>query len=219
MFGHFFVSTRMPLWITDLLLGIIEGITEFIPISSTGHLIIAEKVFELTQVLPRSHWLVQAGPLKDLFNVVIQSGQCWQLPLFPTASSPRLGLSGGPRQDHAIILLRFWRPLPGTGGRRVLLKRTTATLTGTPCFLPVAVGGGGRSAVPGGDTDQRPPSCRRNHRAHRAGGGAGCPAAVFPDTIPLRRHLPLRFLFGRNRVACDRSHLPGRHSTMLAARD
>jgi len=42
-----------------LLLGIIEGITEFLPISSTGHLLIAE------------HWL---GHRSDLFNVVIQAG-------------------------------------------------------------------------------------------------------------------------------------------------
>jgi undecaprenyl-diphosphatase len=42
-----------------ILLGIIEGITEFLPISSTGHLLIAE------------HWL---GPRSDLFNVVIQAG-------------------------------------------------------------------------------------------------------------------------------------------------
>ncbi|MEF2155347.1 undecaprenyl-diphosphate phosphatase [Luteimonas sp. FXH3W] len=42
-----------------LLLGIIEGITEFLPISSTGHLIIAER------------WL---GHRSDLFNIAIQAG-------------------------------------------------------------------------------------------------------------------------------------------------
>ena len=42
-----------------LLLGIIEGITEFLPISSTGHLLIAER------------WL---GHRSDLFNVSIQAG-------------------------------------------------------------------------------------------------------------------------------------------------
>ena len=42
-----------------LLLGIIEGITEFLPISSTGHLLIAE------------HWL---GARSDLFNISIQAG-------------------------------------------------------------------------------------------------------------------------------------------------
>jgi undecaprenyl-diphosphatase len=42
-----------------ILLGLIEGITEFLPISSTGHLLIAE------------HWL---GARSDVFNVVIQAG-------------------------------------------------------------------------------------------------------------------------------------------------
>jgi undecaprenyl-diphosphatase len=44
---------------TALLLGIIEGITEFLPVSSTGHLLIAE------------HWL---GAKTDFFNVFIQAG-------------------------------------------------------------------------------------------------------------------------------------------------
>jgi undecaprenyl-diphosphatase len=42
-----------------LLLGIIEGVTEFLPISSTGHLLIAEQ------------WL---GARSDMFNIVIQAG-------------------------------------------------------------------------------------------------------------------------------------------------
>jgi undecaprenyl-diphosphatase len=43
----------------SLLLGIIEGITEFLPISSTGHLLVAER------------WL---GHRSDLFNIAIQAG-------------------------------------------------------------------------------------------------------------------------------------------------
>jgi len=53
----------LPMPVTDLastiLLGLIEGITEFLPVSSTGHLLIAE------------HWL---GARSDVFNVVIQAG-------------------------------------------------------------------------------------------------------------------------------------------------
>ena len=43
----------------NILLGLIEGVTEFLPISSTGHLLIAQ------------HWL---GARSELFTVVIQVG-------------------------------------------------------------------------------------------------------------------------------------------------
>ncbi|MEJ0019365.1 MAG: undecaprenyl-diphosphate phosphatase [Acetobacteraceae bacterium] len=46
-------------FLAAIILGIIEGITEFLPISSTGHLLIAER------------WL---GARSDMFNVVIQAG-------------------------------------------------------------------------------------------------------------------------------------------------
>lgn len=49
----------MPDWIIVVILGIIEGITEFLPVSSTGHLLLAE------------HWL---GARSEVFNVVIQTG-------------------------------------------------------------------------------------------------------------------------------------------------
>src|SRR5437879_8538003 len=58
----------MPIWLAVIALGIIEGITEFLPVSSTGHLLIAER------------WLPRQT---DLFNVVIQCGAVLAvLPLF-----------------------------------------------------------------------------------------------------------------------------------------
>ncbi|MEJ2035481.1 MAG: undecaprenyl-diphosphate phosphatase [Maritimibacter sp.] len=46
-------------YLNDVLLGVIEGITEFLPISSTGHLLLAE------------HWL---GARSEAYNIVIQAG-------------------------------------------------------------------------------------------------------------------------------------------------
>lgn len=48
--------------LTAIVLGIVEGVTEFIPVSSTGHLILA------------SHWLGVESEANKLFNVVIQLG-------------------------------------------------------------------------------------------------------------------------------------------------
>jgi undecaprenyl-diphosphatase len=60
----------MPTWLAVFILGIVEGITEFLPISSTGHLLIAER------------WM--GVHRSDLFNIVIQSGAVIAvIPLFP----------------------------------------------------------------------------------------------------------------------------------------
>lgn len=58
----------LPLWVTVVILGIIEGLTEFIPVSSTGHLLLVQ------------NWLPRQS---DLFNIVIQCGAVVAvLPLF-----------------------------------------------------------------------------------------------------------------------------------------
>ncbi len=59
----------LPEWLVIVILGIVEGATEFIPVSSTGHLLIFQEWLDCRQ--------------SDLFNIVIQCGAVLAvLPLF-----------------------------------------------------------------------------------------------------------------------------------------
>lgn len=75
----------MPDWLAVVILGIIEGVTEFLPISSTGHLLMANHFLPIRSEFIRS----------DLFTVVIQPGAVLAvLVLF---------------WRHVTDLLRHWR--------------------------------------------------------------------------------------------------------------
>ena len=75
-----------------ILLGLIEGITEFLPVSSTGHLLIAE------------HWL---GARSDLFNIVIQAGAILAVCLIYRQRLWQLAIGFGQKEqrDYAAKLL------------------------------------------------------------------------------------------------------------------
>ncbi|MDR2011730.1 MAG: undecaprenyl-diphosphate phosphatase [Rhodanobacter sp.] len=77
--------------INTILLGIIEGITEFLPVSSTGHLLIAE------------HWL---GQRSEMFNVVIQAGAILAVVLIYRDRLRQLatGFSMAENRDYALKL-------------------------------------------------------------------------------------------------------------------
>lgn len=63
LFGVFYkLAGRDRMIIKAVILGIIEGLTEFLPVSSTGHLIIANKFIKFT------------GSFANAFDVVIQTG-------------------------------------------------------------------------------------------------------------------------------------------------
>ena len=49
-------------WLTAVILGVVEGLTEFLPVSSTAHLLLAEKLLGVS------------GPMWETFTVLIQLG-------------------------------------------------------------------------------------------------------------------------------------------------
>ncbi len=109
----------MP-WLVVVLLGIIEGLTEFIPVSSTGHLLLAQQ------------WL---PPQSELFNVVIQCGAALALiPLFfRRLREIAFGLHEPENRDLvAKLTVAFF--ITGVGG--VILKKLGMTLPDSA--LPVA---------------------------------------------------------------------------------
>ena len=98
----------MENYLEAVLLGIIEGITEFLPISSTGHLLIAE------------HWL---GRRSDLFNVAIQAGAILAVVLIYRERLWQLSrrLSEPANRDYfAKLALAFGLTVVGGAGSRAL---------------------------------------------------------------------------------------------------
>lgn len=191
----------LPTWLTAVLLGTLEGLTEFLPVSSTGHLLIAE------------HWLPRQS---DLFNVVIQSGAVLAvLPLFKERLAQlcrwREGVS---RRLFSLIALAFG--ITAVGG--VLLEKLHFRLPESP--VPVAwalIVGGVAFLLVERRLKHRtlPPS----HSLPMAAtvGIAQLVAAVFPGSSRSGTTILAAMLSGTNRVtATEFSFLVG-IPTLLAA--
>jgi undecaprenyl-diphosphatase len=104
----------VPAWLAVSILGVIEGVTEFLPISSTGHLLLVEN----------AHWLPQQS---DLFNITIQSGAALAV-LFAFSARIRELLSGlgDPDTRDYLLKLVFAFVITGVGG--LILKKLGFTL-------------------------------------------------------------------------------------------
>ncbi len=66
----------MPTW-QVILLGLIEGLTEYIPVSSTGHLLLAERLLGFTWPGRTFEVLIQLGAILAL--VTVYAGKLWHL--------------------------------------------------------------------------------------------------------------------------------------------
>jgi len=94
----------VPEWLAVVILGVIEGITEFLPISSTGHLLLVQN----------SRWLPQQS---DLFNITIQSGAALAvLAVFGGRIRDLLAHLSEPRSADYLAKLALAFVITGVGG-------------------------------------------------------------------------------------------------------
>ncbi len=192
----------MPEWLAIILLGIIEGITEFLPISSTGHLLIAEK------------WLPRQT---DLFNIVIQSAAVLAvIPLFKERLKKMLAAGHDlVARDYALkVLVAFG--ITGVGG--LILEKLNFKLPEKlfPIGMALLIGGVLILLIESRVNDRR----WKHEVTWRLAvifGLGQLVAAIFPGASRSGTTIMLALLFGMSRpAATEFSFLVG-IPTMLAA--
>jgi len=165
------------------LLGLIEGITEFLPVSSTGHLLIAE------------HWL---GHRSDTFNVVIQAGAILAVTLIYRQRIWQLitGLGQREKRDYAMKLTLAFAITAALG---FVITRFGFKLpeTVTPIAWALVLGGLWMLAAEWA-ASRRPPSTRISWTVAVLVGLAQVVAAIFPGTSRSAATIFVALLAGAN---------------------
>jgi undecaprenyl-diphosphatase len=83
----------IALWIKAAVMGVVEGLTEFLPVSSTGHLILAGSLLDFT------------GDKIKVFEIAIQTGAIFAVILvyWPRVRDTVLGLGSQPRAQRFAL--------------------------------------------------------------------------------------------------------------------
>ena len=119
----------MPDWLTVVALGLIEGITEFLPVSSTGHLLLVEN----------SGWLPRQS---DLFNVLIQSGTAVAVAFAFAGRVRELALTrDDPATRSYVLKLALAFVITGVGGLAAKKLGFTLPKTVMPVVWATLLGG------------------------------------------------------------------------------
>jgi len=126
----------LPLWFIAAILGVVEGLTEFIPVSSTGHMIVVAHFLKFTESL--------GDPDKaELFEVVIQFGAIlavgflYRRKLWDALTAKRADTVSGKLRTHLIVA---FLPAAVIG---FLLHKTITTYLFSPMTISISfiVGG------------------------------------------------------------------------------
>lgn len=195
----------MPAWLSVVILGVIEGITEFLPISSTGHLLLVEN----GNLVSRQ---------SDLFNITIQSGAAVAvLAVFGGRLRDLLARVTEPDARDYLLKLLLAFVITGVGG--LVVKRLGFTLPKeiAPIAWATLVGGVIIIAIEWGLRGRR--ALRRDvtWAVAVAVGLAQLLAAVFPGTSRSAATIMIAMLMGLARpAATEFSFLVG-VPTLLAA--
>ena len=101
-----------------ILLGIIEGLTEFLPVSSTAHLLLASKLLGFDSAGKAFEVLIQLGAILALLGVY--AARLWRL-LIDFPSDPRTRRFLGER--HVLTILGEHKAdVAGAGGQRMMVQ-------------------------------------------------------------------------------------------------
>jgi undecaprenyl-diphosphatase len=131
-------------YLNYILLGIVQGITEFFPVSSDGHLVLAEYFLGFHQSSLLFDVLLHFGTLgslcvvyrREVLELLVKS---WALLVLALREGPKSALLRGDRWTVSILLTTFVTGMVGIAGESVVERLASSTLAAGVGFLMTAV--------------------------------------------------------------------------------